>query len=71
MRFAIGEAERDQWLLCARKALDDLPVAANVREHVYTRLAATADHLRNDAGRGQPCRHDSLQSLSIQSAKAS
>lgn len=51
--FAIGPAERDQWLLCMRRALDDTPMDAALREALYRALAQTAQHMVNkDLGAG-------------------
>jgi len=47
MNFEIGDAERDQWLLCARYAADQLDVAPQAREDLMRELSAMANHLRN------------------------
>ena len=47
MRFPIGEAERDAWLACMRRALDGADAPASVREGVYAAMAGLADHMRN------------------------
>jgi hemoglobin len=45
--FAIGEAERDQWLLCMRLALDDVVADTGLRDELYAALEKLADHMRN------------------------
>ena len=45
--FSIGEMERDQWLWCMNKALDESQIAPEVIEHRKPRLADAADFLRN------------------------
>ena len=45
--FAIGRRERDQWMFCMRKALDDMPIDNGLRERLVTAFMATADHMRN------------------------
>jgi hemoglobin len=47
MHVAIGDAERDQWLLCAQKALDDMHWPAAARDELMQRLREMANHLRN------------------------
>jgi hemoglobin len=60
LHISIGDSERDQWLLCARKALDDMhwPVAEG--SELMERLHGMADHLRNQgpfsSGCGVGCR---------------
>lgn len=45
--FAIGEAERDAWLMCMRRALEDEGVAQDVRELLDRPLFMIADFIRN------------------------
>lgn len=45
--FAIGERERDEWLLCMRLALVEVITHEELRELIFQRLAALADHMRN------------------------
>ncbi len=47
LAFPIGGRERDQWLLCARTALQEMDLDEDTRQAVYQPLAAMADHLRN------------------------
>ena len=48
--FPIGESERDQWLYCMRKALDDVIEDAGLREELFNAFVKVADHMRNQAG---------------------
>ena len=45
--FSIGERERDQWLWCMNKALDESDMLPTVKEHLKTRFAEVADFMRN------------------------
>ena len=45
--FAIGEADRDQWLGCLRQSLESLDVAPAARDLLLERLAPVADFMRN------------------------
>ena len=47
MPFSIGEVERDQWLWCMNKALDEIDLLPTVREHLRSRFAEVADFMRN------------------------
>jgi hemoglobin len=47
MPFSIGELERDQWLWCMNKALDESQMDAQVIQHLKARFAETADFMRN------------------------
>ncbi len=48
--FPIGEAERDQWLLCMRRALEEEAVEPALGERLLRSFALTADHMRNRGG---------------------
>ncbi len=49
--FAIGRAERDQWLACMRQALEDCGAGpAPFREWLLQQLFGTADWMRNKPG---------------------
>ena len=50
MGFAIGNSERDAWLLCMRGALEETVADAAAREEVYGAMAKLADWMRNTAG---------------------
>ena len=45
--FAIGRAERDQWMHCMRRALADMALDPALRERLEAAFLATADHMRN------------------------
>ena len=45
--FTIGDAERDQWLMCMRKALDEMPIDAAFREQLIMAFTQTANHMMN------------------------
>ena len=45
--FAIGTAERDQWLWCMNKALDESQLDPRAVEFLKTRFAEVADFMRN------------------------
>ena len=45
--FAIGDAERDQWLLCMNQALSEVVVDAALRQELSDAFARVAHHMRN------------------------
>ncbi len=47
--FPIGESERDQWLLCMRRAMEDVGVDPALREEMENSFSRTADFMRNQA----------------------
>lgn len=47
--FPIGEAERDAWMLCMRRALADVVPDATLRRELEHAFFKTADFIRNDA----------------------
>ncbi|WP_348944444.1 group II truncated hemoglobin [Chitinibacter sp. FCG-7] len=47
MPFAIGEAERDQWLLCMYQAMSEIAMSDALREHLEEAFFKTADFMRN------------------------
>jgi len=47
--FSIGEAERDQWLLCMNQALNEVVVDAELRDELMNAFTKVADHMRNRA----------------------
>jgi len=47
--FRIGTRERDEWLWCMDRALDEQEMPAELRELLRQRLHALADHMRNQA----------------------
>jgi len=48
--FSIGDAERDAWMLCMERALDEQEMPAELREFLRGRFRAMADHMRNRTG---------------------
>ena len=47
--FSIGEPERDAWMWCMDRALDDQEMPSDLREYLRTRFRSVADHMRNRA----------------------
>ncbi len=47
MPFAIGVSERDQWMLCMKKALHEVVEDEALRNEIATAFAGVADHMRN------------------------
>ncbi len=47
--FAIGESERDQWMLCMNKALADIPLDPRLETNLKTALHDLATHMINQA----------------------
>ena len=47
MPFAIGHAERDQWMLCMKLASEEVIGDEALRAWMLARLAHTADFMRN------------------------
>ena len=45
--FAIGNAERDQWMLCMNQALSEVVEDAALRQELSAAFAKVADHMRN------------------------
>lgn len=45
--FPIGEAERDQWLLCMNRAIDELVADPMLVTQLKMSFFRTADHMRN------------------------
>lgn len=52
--FAIGEAERDAWMLCMRKALADVVADVVLRSQLEEAFFKVADFMRNDANHIHP-----------------
>jgi len=48
--FAIGDAERDQWLLCMNQALSEVVEDGALRRELSDAFSKVADHMRNRAG---------------------
>lgn len=49
MPFAIGAAERDQWMLCMSQALDDVVEDEALRKELMAAFQKVADFMRNQA----------------------
>jgi hemoglobin len=47
MPFSIGNLERDQWIWCMNKALDESQIDPLTVTHLKTRFAEVADFMRN------------------------
>ncbi len=47
MPFAIGKAERDQWLLCMGQALEDVVEDEQLRNEIKVAFIKVADFMRN------------------------
>ncbi len=45
--FPIGEIERDQWLMCMRKALEEMPIDNAFREQLIMGFTQTANYMMN------------------------
>lgn len=45
--FTIGNEERDQWLLCFSKALEDINPPEPLKGDIFKAIARLADHMRN------------------------
>jgi hemoglobin len=48
--FAIGISERDQWMDCMRRAMEDVGVEEGLRQGLYNAFLQTADWMRNREG---------------------
>ncbi|ASF45301.1 group II truncated hemoglobin [Methylovulum psychrotolerans] len=47
--FAIGESERDQWMLCMNKALAETPMDPRLETNIQQALQQLATHMINQA----------------------
>ncbi len=45
--FPIGTEERDQWLMCMQKALDDMDVDTMFKQQLMSSFTQTANHMMN------------------------
>ena len=50
MPFAIGEAERDQWMMCMEQAMADVGLDESYRKQLKAAFFKTADFMRNQKG---------------------
>ncbi len=54
--FAIGVAQRDQWMHCMHLALAEMPIDPTLRQQLEHALSKTADHMRNQPEHEQDAR---------------
>ena len=54
MPFPIGSVERDQWMQCMIRALEDSSLAPDLREKLVAAFFNTADFMRNRQEAGVP-----------------
>ncbi len=47
--FSIGQTERDQWMLCMRKALQEMDIPDELKSQLEQSFWKTADFMRNRA----------------------
>jgi hemoglobin len=47
MPFPIGEDERDQWMLCMRKAMEEVGIDNELRAELEAAFFRTANFMRN------------------------
>jgi hemoglobin len=52
--FAIGVAERDAWLSCMFRAMQELGIEPGLQRRLQTAFAGTADWMRNKSEPGVP-----------------
>ena len=45
--FPIGAAERDQWMLCITKAMEEMPMDAGLKANLHAALSNLATHMIN------------------------
>lgn len=50
MPFPIGDAERDQWLLCMNQTLEEQVGDERLRAQLISAFDRTANHMRNQGG---------------------
>ena len=48
--FTIGTEERDQWMTCMNKALNELELDALFKEQLMSAFSQTANHMMNQEG---------------------
>jgi len=52
--FPIGDAEREQWLMCMHRALEEVVTDTALRADLYQAFVKVADHMRNQPGAARP-----------------
>jgi hemoglobin len=50
--FSIGESERDQWMLCMNKALEEISMDSRLRVNIRNALQHLATHMINQEATG-------------------
>lgn len=55
--FPIGDAERDQWLLCMKLALEEVLDDEQLTRELYAAFVKVADHMRNQSPLVRPPIH--------------
>ena len=50
MHVPIGESERDQWMLCMKRAMEDVGIDEALRQQLEAAFFKTADFMRNREG---------------------
>lgn len=45
--FPIGKSERDQWLMCMKKALEEIEIESIFKEQLMMSFTQTANHMMN------------------------
>lgn len=45
--FSIGQRERDEWMICMRKAMEKMALDEAFRQQLEQAFYSTADHMRN------------------------
>ncbi|HDP90174.1 MAG TPA: globin [Thioalkalivibrio sp.] len=53
--FSISQAERDQWMWCMDRALNEAPMPDSLREQLRDSIAHLADHMRNQGEAPDGC----------------
>ncbi len=48
--FPIGDAERDQWMLCMNQSLEEVVEDIELRQELSAAFTKVADHMRNQDG---------------------
>ena len=48
--FPIGDAERDQWMLCMNQSLEEVVEDVELRQELSVAFTKVADHMRNQEG---------------------
>jgi hemoglobin len=49
LSFRIGRAQRDHWMICMRRALDDCVIDLELKEGLLEAFGKTADHMINSS----------------------